>query len=50
MVLADPDTPKQVINVADQLVCNPLQPRLKKEVSCFRSCLDSGLVYNGGCI
>jgi hypothetical protein len=39
MVLADPDTPKQVISVADQLVCSPLQPGLKKKVSCFRSCL-----------
>lgn len=32
MVLANPDTPKQVIRVADQL-CNPLQPGLKKKVS-----------------
>jgi saposin len=31
MVLADPDTPKQVISVADQLVCSPLQPGLKKK-------------------
>ncbi|KAG0585455.1 hypothetical protein M758_2G012100 [Ceratodon purpureus] len=31
MVLANPDTPKEVINVADQLVCSPLQPGLKKK-------------------
>jgi saposin len=34
MVLADPETPKHVIHVADQLVCDPLQPGLK--VKCER--------------
>lgn len=32
MVLADPETPRQVIHVADQLVCDPLQPGLKVKV------------------
>jgi saposin len=31
MVLADPDTPKHVISVADRLVCSPLQPGLQKK-------------------
>lgn len=38
-VLSNPDTPKQVIYVADELVCSPLQPGLKKKVSGFHSCL-----------
>lgn len=31
MVLANPDTSKQIINFADQVVCNPLQSELQKK-------------------
>jgi len=30
-VLANPDTPKQIIDIADEFLCKPLQPGLKKK-------------------
>lgn len=36
MVLANPDTSKQIINFADRVVCNTLQPELQKKVMEFK--------------